>query len=107
MTTRNGVLRILSLVDFFLRAPEFQPMIRYSWYSSGLGELEKPDFKTAKEICFDLGDMKCSTCEKDAFIRCNWCLKFLCFEECFHDYHVMICGKRDDFFLSLTHLEHN
>jgi len=49
MRTRNGVLRILSLVDFFLRSPQFQPMIQYSWYSSGIGELEQPDFKTTKE----------------------------------------------------------
>lgn len=36
LCTRNGVLKLQSLVHFILSAPVFIPMVRYCWYSSGL-----------------------------------------------------------------------
>jgi len=93
LIARNSILKVHSLIHFFLRAPVFNPMIRYSWFSSGLGVKEKPDFKNVRDVCFDLGNMKCGNCSKSAFMRCSWCFKLLCFDECFHDYHLMICVK--------------
>ncbi|CAG7824212.1 unnamed protein product [Allacma fusca] len=36
---------------------------------------------------------KCDHCDRKPFICCSWCDNTICFEECFHDYHVMVCSK--------------
>lgn len=52
---RKGVIKLNSLLHFFLSAPIFTPMIKYSWFSSGLSD-EKVEFLNVKQVCFTFDD---------------------------------------------------
>jgi DDE superfamily endonuclease/Tc5 transposase-like protein len=93
LVTRNGILKLQSLVHFLLKAPIFNSMIRQCWYSSGLFVGDKPEFSNVNSICFQLGKGKCEVenCTKKAFIRRSWCMKCVCYDEFYHDYHLILC----------------
>jgi DDE superfamily endonuclease/Tc5 transposase-like protein len=100
LTSRNGILKLQSLVHFLLSAPAFKNMIRQCWFSSELLN-NKPEFENIKTVCFSLGDMKCSkeNCNNNAFIKCSWCKESFCFENFFHEYHIIDCTKSGHFFV--------
>ncbi|OXA39876.1 Tigger transposable element-derived protein 6 [Folsomia candida] len=95
LLTRDGLLKMQSLVHYLLSAPVFRNMIKYCWFSSGIWDGEdRPVFRNVKEVCFNFhNDMKCSSndCTNMAFISCSWCNSVLCFDEFFYDYHLMYC----------------
>lgn len=96
LCTRNGVLKLHSLVHFVLSAPVFVPMIRYCWYSSGLwADGGKPLFKNVSEVCFKPRATDCSLmiCDNDAFIKCSWCDLSFCFNDFYHKNHMLTCVK--------------
>jgi len=83
ITTRHGILKFQALLHHQLKAPIFEPMIRYSYYSSGL-ILEKDTFLNVNQVCFDFDQSsKCQKCNAvDTFIKCSHCRDVICFE-CF------------------------
>ncbi|XP_035708085.1 uncharacterized protein LOC118435775 isoform X1 [Folsomia candida] len=96
LCTRNGILKLQSLVHFLLSAPVFLPMIRYCWYSSGLwADGEKPNFKNVSEVCFQSKGTDCSVfdCNVVPFISCSWCKFSFCFNHFYINYHMSSCTK--------------
>lgn len=96
LCTRNGILKLQSLVHFLLSAPVFLPMIRYCWYSSGLwADGEKPNFKNVSEVCFQSKGTDCSVfdCNVVPFISCSWCKFSFCFNHFYINYHMSGCTK--------------
>ncbi|XP_077279989.1 uncharacterized protein LOC143907229 [Temnothorax americanus] len=94
IASREDVIKIHSLVHHQLSAPSFTNMIKYAWYAAKLVE-ERTCFSNVNEICFPimLGKQNCSVCKEISFIRCAWCMIYLCFK-CFYDnYHVGHCER--------------
>lgn len=94
-TNRHGVIKLHSLLHFFLSAPIFEEMIKYSWYSSKLTE-EKNAFLNVKEVCFIFADCDSKFCEmrdclKQRFIKCSLCRKCLCIHHLWLENHFNFC----------------
>lgn len=90
VTTRNNIIRLQSLLHNQMKAPIFEPMIRYSWYSAGLTD-EKPLFLSVKEACFTFDGKTDTTCEMQCgnlrFVKCAHCRRNLCFICFYYNYH--------------------
>lgn len=95
--TRHGVIKLQSLLHFFLSAPIFKEMIKYSWYSSGLTGI-KNKFLNVKDVCFtfiDLDNLSCEMldCHEVRFIKCSHCRKNICINCLWTENHYNFCEK--------------
>lgn len=93
--TRKGVIKLQSLLHFQLVAPIFKPMIQYSWYSSGLTNY-KPQFQSAKEVCFSYEEtdpLHCEmpNCREQRFLKCSNCRKCICIHHLWIEFHLDFC----------------
>lgn len=98
ITSRNGIIKLHSLMHHQLSAPIFNAMIRYSFYSSGfLEEEDREEFLTVQELCFEFSEsdsFNCSDCCKEfRFIKCSRCYHILCFSCFFFVFHTTECKK--------------
>lgn len=88
---RNFIINIHSIVYNQFSSPAFIPMVKYAWYSSGFIE-EKPVFKNASEVLFDIIDFntKCNklNCLQIPFMKCSFCEEIYCFNHFFIDKHT-------------------
>lgn len=94
LCSRNGILKLQSLVHFVLSAPVFLPMVRYCWYSSGVwADGDKPIFENVSQVCFQSKETNCSLidCEIVSFIKCSWCKFSFCFTHFYKNYHASSC----------------
>jgi hypothetical protein len=87
--TRKGVIRLQSFLHFQLCAPIFKPMIRYSWFSSGL-LTDKPSFKNVKEACFTFENSDPLTCQVPS-CRGQRFLKCICIHHVWIESHFDFC----------------
>jgi len=97
ITYRNGIIKLASLLHHQLSAPIFNSMIRFSFYSSGLLELEdKEEFANVQQVCFTLSATdpgNCSKCKTELrFIKCSRCREVFCFSCFFFQLHTMDCA---------------
>lgn len=98
LSSRNGVLKLHSLIHFLLSAPIFAPMIKYCWFSSGLWNDAdpKPEFRNVNEVCFSSHRITCESdinCPEPSFITCSWCEKVSCYKHFFTDNHMLVCSN--------------
>jgi len=77
---RNTAIRIMSLIQFTLSAPIFEPMIRYSFLKSGLVAMEREEFKSSNQVCRVQSVAKCYNfaCDERVDMRCSWCANSYC-----------------------------
>jgi len=77
---RNTAIRIMSLIQFSLSAPIFEPMIRYSFLKSGLIDQEREEFKSANQVCRVQSVATCYNfaCDERVDMRCAWCANSFC-----------------------------
>ena len=89
MSTRDNIIRLVSLTHNQMSAKVFNGLIRYTWFASGYVDKHPGVFKTADEVCFDKHTISCqiTNCDQSPFIRCSWCEKSLCFNHFFVEYH--------------------
>ncbi|CAL8116561.1 unnamed protein product [Orchesella dallaii] len=90
LTTRNNIIIMHSLLHNQFSAPIFKPMLKYSWYSSGLTD-ERVTFLSTKEVCFSFDKrdpIKCEQCGiHTRFLKCAYCRIKLCFNCFFYNFH--------------------
>jgi hypothetical protein len=89
MSTRDNIIRLVSLTHNQMSAKVFNGLIRYAWFASGYVKKHPGIFKTVHEVCFDNHTTTCqvTNCDQSPFIRCSWCEKSLCFSHFFVEYH--------------------
>jgi len=77
---RNTAIRIMSLIQFSLSAPTFEPMIRYSFAKSGLVDIEREEFKSVNQVCRVQSAAVCFNfaCDERVDMRCAWCANSYC-----------------------------
>lgn len=95
ITSRNDILRVQCLAHFTFSAPVFKEMIKYSWKKSGLVNIERQYFDNVRDVCFNFPEKECEDqqCSEDAFYKCSWCGKVICFHHFFDDVHALQCEK--------------
>lgn len=91
-TSRNGIIKLQSLLHRQLSAEIFQPMIRYAWYSSGL-LTEKKTFLNVRQACFEFSETEktCLFCNQIRFIKCARCRHCICFSHFYFENHIYTC----------------
>lgn len=77
---RNSVIRLISFVDFQLRAPIFTDMIRYCFLKPGIISGESRQFKSVNDVCKTRKSSSCSRwgCQGRSSHRCSWCDELFC-----------------------------
>ena len=88
---RNNIIRLVSLMHNQLSADVFVPMIKYSWFASGLTKDDPTPFRNVNEVCFPSEHVhkQCQEkgCTESVFINCARCSLKLCFQHFFVSYH--------------------
>ncbi|XP_043472738.1 uncharacterized protein LOC122505293 [Leptopilina heterotoma] len=80
---RNNILKLQSVTHNQLSSPRFINLFKYGWYKSGYILEKPPKCDTPVAYCFKSCDTVCHYCGDNAFFRCAWCTKFMCFEHFF------------------------
>jgi hypothetical protein len=89
LRSRNGVIKLQSLIYNQLASNVFAPMWKYAWIKAGYFSENYETFQTVDQICFDNINFTCSLCEESSFLRCAFvhCKRVLCFHHFYESYH--------------------
>ncbi|XP_067140536.1 uncharacterized protein [Centruroides vittatus] len=98
-TTRNGIIKLHSILHHQLSAPIFNNLIKHAWFASGLIN-EKCQFLNVKQVCFSFlntDSLNCveSNCENLRFVKCARCQQILCLFCFVEKYHVNSCPSNN------------
>ncbi|CAG7825959.1 unnamed protein product [Allacma fusca] len=95
LTSRNDVLKTVSLAHFILSAPKFKGMIRNCWVTAGMLEENEEPVVNVRDACFTNISHQCviENCMENTFIVCSWCDRTYCFSHFYRQYHLKTCDK--------------
>lgn len=89
--SRDGIIKVLSLIHRQLGHPRFKPFLLYAWHKAGYLVQSPGPFETPSEVLIPrrvtdpCSSVNCS--EPVGFILCLFCNNFFCATHFFHDYH--------------------
>jgi len=69
LRSRNGIIKLQSLIYNQLTSAIFKPMWKYTWIKAGYCSENYETFQTVDEICFHNMNLTCSLCEESSFIK--------------------------------------
>ena len=94
---RDNVMKLPSPTHFMFSAVQFQNLIRYVWYLTGIFNEKLGDYLTPMVFCIDGADGLCTYkesegCSKAAFMRYTHCELFLLYSLCCQAPYVLCFG---------------
>lgn len=77
---RNSVILIVSLAQFQLSAPVFEPLIRYCFRKANLYPRQVERFKCVQDVCKTTSPTMCAKngCKNQVRFKCAWCTGEYC-----------------------------